>query len=98
MMHAGVFVFNHCERSSGVMCTEPHNEVLKYFMSRKLNTNTGSSVFLTKARSLCCGAAGADGTLRLTGAREPAVPTLYCYRGRKASELRSASANTKCYM
>lgn len=40
---------------------KPHNEVLKYFMSRKLHTNTGSPVFLTKGRSLCCGAAGTDG-------------------------------------
>lgn len=78
MMHACMFFFNHCASNSRVMCAEPHNEVLKYFMSRKFHTNTGSSLFLTKGRSLCCGAAGTDGLLRLTGAKEPAVPTLHC--------------------
>lgn len=67
MMHACMFFFNHCASNSRVMCAEPHNEVLKYFMSRKFHTNTGSSLFLTKGRSLCCGAAGTDGLLRLTG-------------------------------
>lgn len=60
---------------------KPHNEVLKYFMSRKLHTNTGSSVFLAEGRSLRRGAAGTDGPRRLSGAREPAVPTLYCCPG-----------------
>lgn len=63
------------------MCVKPHNEVLKYFMSRKLHTNTGSSVFLTEGRSLCCGTAGTDGLLRLTGAKELAVPTLFLLPG-----------------
>lgn len=49
MRPAGMFVFNHCERSS-LMCMNPDNEVLKYFMSRKLHTNTGSSVFRTKVQ------------------------------------------------
>lgn len=81
MMHVGMFVFNHCESNSRVMCAKPHNEVLKYFMSRKLHTNTGSSEFLIEGRSLCCGAARTDGPLRLTGAKEPAVPTHYCCPG-----------------
>lgn len=63
---------------------KPHNEVLKYFMSRKLHTNTGSSVFLIEGWSLCCGAAGTDGPVRLTGAKEPAVPILYCCPGMRA--------------
>lgn len=37
-----------------VTCTKPHNEVPKYFTSRKLHTNTGSSEFLIEW-SLCCG-------------------------------------------
>lgn len=94
MMRAGMFVFNHRERNSGVMCAEPHNEVLKYLMSRKLNTNTGSSAFLTEGRSLCSGAAAADGTLRLTGAKEPAVPTLYCSAGPSAERHRSVEPQT----
>lgn len=57
---------------------KPHNEVLRHFMSRKLHTNTGSAVFLTGGWSLCCKAAGTDGPRRLSGAKEPAVPTLYC--------------------
>lgn len=57
---------------------KPHNEVLKYFMSRKPDTNTGSLVFLTESCSLCCKAAETDVPHRLTGAKEPAVPTLYC--------------------
>lgn len=64
--------------NSGVICMKPHNEVLKYFMSRKLDTNTGSPMFLTEGWSLCCKAAGTDVPHRLTGAKEPAVPTLYC--------------------
>lgn len=78
MVHAGMFVLNHCGVIERVICMKPHNEVLKHFMSRKLDTNTGSPLFLTEDWSLCCKAAGTDVPHRLTGAKEPAVPTLYC--------------------
>lgn len=78
MARAGMLVLNHCGVIERVICMKPHNEVLKYFMSRKLDTNTGSAVFLTEGWSLCCKAAGSDVPRRLTGAKEPAVPTLYC--------------------
>lgn len=44
MVHAGMFVLNHSVVIERVICMKPHNEVLKYFMSRKLDTNTGSPV------------------------------------------------------
>lgn len=82
MMHIGMFVFNHCESNSRVMCMKLHNEVLKYFTSRKLHTNTGSSEFLIEGESVLRRCWGTDGPLRLTGAKEPAVvPTLCCCPG-----------------
>lgn len=44
-------------------------------------TQTQEAECFSLNRSFCCGAAEADATLRLTGAKEPAVPRLSCCLG-----------------
>ena len=82
MMHVGLFVFNHCEviaescaRSLTMRCwsTSWVGNFTQTQEAQRFSPRAG--VF----------AAGTDGPLRLTGAREPAVPTLYCCPGKKAS-------------